>query len=118
MKKILVIDDEIDAVEMLKKRLEYNQYQVIGACDGVEGIKMAKRELPDLILLDICMPVMDGYSFVQEYQKIEEIKHIPLLICTAKAELKDIFKLEGFPYLLKPLRVEELIGKINELLAE
>jgi DNA-binding response OmpR family regulator len=107
-KKILIVDDDPDLLRMVTMRLEANQYEVITAYDGEEGLEKVKAENPDLIILDIVMPKLDGYSFVQEIKKTEH-KTIPIIILTAKEEMEDIFKMEGISdYIIKPFDPEEL----------
>ncbi|MFH1360549.1 MAG: response regulator [Candidatus Omnitrophota bacterium] len=117
-KKILVIDDEPDLVDVVKARLELNHYQVISAKDGQEGLEKVKKEKPDLVILDIMMPRMDGYTFVLEFKKIADLKKTPIIVLTAKDQLQDIFKVEGVTeYVVKPFESEKLIEKVDRLLA-
>ena len=118
-KKILVIDDEEDTQRLLKVMLERENFIVITAGDGEAGIKAAKLELPDLILMDIMMSKMDGYSSLKEIRKIHEIKDTPVLILSGKEEdkLRDIFafyQISG--YVEKPFEVDSLVVKIREIL--
>jgi DNA-binding response OmpR family regulator len=113
-KKILVVDDEADLVEILKLSLEMNNYEVITAFDGEEGFEKAKKEKPDLILLDIMMPKKDGWTFVREMKMDESIKHIPVIVLTGKDQLKDEFELEGVKdFIIKPVEIEVLLDKID-----
>ena len=118
-KKILVIDDEEDTQKLLKVMLERENFIVITAGDGEAGIKAAKLETPDLILMDIMMSKMDGYSSLKEIRKIHEIKDTPVLILSGKEEdkLRDIFafyQISG--YVEKPFEVDSLVVKIREIL--
>lgn len=113
-KKILVVDDEVDLVEILKLSLEVNNYEVITAFDGEEALEKAKKEKPDLILLDIVMPKKDGWTFVREMKMDESIKHIPVIVLTVKEQLKDEFELEGVKdFIVKPIEIEKLLDKID-----
>jgi len=113
-KKILVVDDEADLVEILKSSLEVNNYEVITALDGEEGLKKAKEEKPDLILLDILMPKKDGWTFVREMKMDESIKNIPVIVFTVKEQFKGEFELEGVKdYIVKPVEIEKLLDKID-----
>ena len=112
-KKILVIDDELELVDMLKIRLEANNYEVVTAGDGEEGMAKAKSEKPDLIILDIMMPKKDGYTFIKEMRAEQGIKSTPVVILTAKAKMKDLFAIEGAKdYIVKPFEATELLEKI------
>jgi len=82
-KKILVVDDEPDIVILIKSRLESNGYEVIGAYNGKEGIEKAKEFKPDMILLDLMMPIMDGYEAGEILRNEEETKDIPIILFTA-----------------------------------
>lgn len=118
-KKILVIDDEIELVDMLRIRLEANDFSVITAFDGDQGFKKAKSEKPDLIILDVRMPKKDGWTFVREMKIDESIKDIPVIMLTAKDQLEDMFKLEGIrEYITKPFETEALLLKIKMCLSE
>lgn len=113
-KKILVVDDEPGFVEMLKSKLELDDYEVLTAFDGEEGLEKAKTEKPDLIILDILMPRKDGWTFVREMKTYDSIKNIPVIVLTAKEQFEDEFKLEGITdYLVKPFEVEALLYKIK-----
>ena len=114
IKKILIVDDEIEFVAMLKIRLEANNYKVIAAFDGEEGLEKAKSEKPDLMILDVLMPKKDGWTLVREIKADQNLKHIPVIMLTIKEHLKDMFKLEGITdYITKPFKAEELLTKIK-----
>ncbi|MFA5059695.1 MAG: response regulator [Candidatus Omnitrophota bacterium] len=119
MKTILVVDDERDIVNTLKARLEANQYKVLTAYDGDEGLKSVDQENPDLIILDIGMPKMDGYTFVRELRSNDLTSRIPVVILTAKDRLQDIFKLEGVKdYIVKPYDSADLLSRVKKILGE
>ena len=116
-KKILVIDDDAFMVAALEARLEANGYSVVSASDGEEGLQKAEDERPDLIVLDVVMPTMDGYTFIRELRKNSIIKQIPVIVLSGKDKLKDLFELEGInDFLLKPYQASDLLKKIEELL--
>lgn len=116
-KKILVIDDEPELVKALKIRFESKGYKVAQASDGEEGIKKIQGEKPDLIVLDIMMPAMDGYTFAREVRFNPGTKHIPVIILTAKEKMKDLFEIEGIKeYIVKPFEYQELLDRIEKLL--
>ncbi len=118
-KKILVVDDEPELVDMVKMRLEAGNYRVSTASDGEEALEKAKKEKPDLILLDISMPNKDGYTFLREAKKNESIKDIPVIILTAFSKMEDLFEIEGVKdYIMKPFDGQQLLEKINKYLEE
>ncbi len=117
-KTILVIDDEPDFVAVLKSRLEAHNFDVQTAFDGYEGLQRIEKQKPNLIILDIEMPEMDGYTFVLEFKKKYTMKDIPIIVLTAKDELQDIFELEGIhSYLTKPFEHEDLLKRIKDYLS-
>jgi DNA-binding response OmpR family regulator len=118
-KKILIVDDEIDLVKGLAIILESKGYEAVLAYDGEEGIKKVKEESPDLIILDIMMPKMDGYTFVKKIKANKSTKKMPIIILTAKDKMKDLFEIEGIKdYVVKPFKNEDLLGRIEKLLKE
>jgi two-component system alkaline phosphatase synthesis response regulator PhoP len=117
--KILIVDDERVNTALVKFSLAQEQYQVVTAQDGEEGLSMAQKEKPDLIILDIQMPKMNGYEFMEELRKNSLLAKIPVLMMTANETLEDLFKLEGVKgYFVKPVKMPELISKIRQCLGE
>ena len=115
--KILLVDDEPDFVEMTKMRLEAQDYEVETAFDGNSGIYAAQRENPDLILLDVMMPGVDGFAVLRELRKNSATRSIPVIMLTAKGETKSIFKaqeLRANDYLIKPCESEELLSVVRK----
>lgn len=116
-KKILVIDDDLEIIELLRKRLESHQYTVITATDGVAGFNLAQEQKPDLIVLDIVMPHMDGYTFVQELKRNGDLKKTPVIVITAKADMEQLFLSEGVnACFLKPIQTQAFLEKVNSLI--
>jgi len=120
-KKILVIDDEEDMQKLLKMRLEQENFTVVIAGDGDMGVKTAEQEIPDLILLDIMMPKMDGFTCLKEIRKLPNTKNLPILILSGKEEekVRDLFafqKISG--YIEKPFELDDLVAKIKEILKQ
>lgn len=114
-KKILIVDDEPDVVEMVRARLESDNYEVVVAFNGEEGLKKVDSEKPDLIILDISMPHMDGYTFVREFKKTTNLNVSSIIILTAKEKMKDLFEIEGVgDYIVKPYEGEELLRKVRK----
>ena len=85
-KKILIADDEVDLVEVLKVYLEMKGYEVLTAHDGEKALEVAQGESPDLILLDVIFPKMDGYTVLRELRGRKETKSIPVVMITAKGK--------------------------------
>ncbi len=113
-RKILTIDDDPVLISLLKDRLTDNGFEVASAYNGQEGLEQFREFKPDLIILDIKMPKMDGYSFLMEFKKIGDIRKTPIVVLTAHENMRDIFILEGVnDYLVKPIKTEFLIQKIN-----
>jgi len=114
-KKILVVDDEENIVKILKTRLESKNYLVCTAYDGLEAIQKVKTEKPNLIILDILMPRMDGASFLHEMKKQKLMTNIPIIVLTAKASMKDFFLVNGaVQFLVKPFDSRLLLGEIEK----
>jgi len=113
--KILVIDDDVDLVAVMRGTLESKAFEVVTAYNGKEGLEKAKSEKPDLILLDIMMPVMDGFNFAEQFGKDAVLKKIPVLALTSFSDsLGQPFTFEVSEYLRKPLKPKDLIAKVEE----
>jgi len=116
-KKILIIDDQEMFVKMVSNRLSHSGFTVVSADNGEKGLAVAKKEKPDLILLDVMMPGMDGYTMLLELKKEESIKNTPIIIVTCKEDMKDLFAAVGvYDYLIKPFDFEVLLMQIKKLL--
>ena len=112
-RKILIVDDEKNIVDIIAFNLKKEGYTVITAADGEEGVQKAMEENPDLILLDIMMPKMDGYEVCK---KIREKKNTPIIMLTARAEeLDKVLGLElgADDYVTKPFGVRELMARVK-----
>lgn len=119
MKSILIIEDTPDVIEEICDILQMEGYNTFTANNGLEGLEMAKQKLPDLIVTDILMPVMDGYQFFKELKKYPATENIPVIFLSAKAAPSDIrfgMNLGADDYLTKPLSPEDLIAAINNKL--
>lgn len=119
MSKILVIDDDRAINELIKVNLNLCGYNVIQAYDGIEGFALAKQEFPNLVILDVMMPNVDGYTVAQRIRQSETIKNVPILMLTALSDIRD--KGKGFDigvddYLVKPFEMEELKMRVKALL--
>ncbi len=124
MAKILVVDDEPDMVEMIKTALEGGAHQVITAFNGQEGLDKARKEKPDAIVMDIMMPVKDGFVACKELKGDPAISHIPVLVLTAVSEhfantryAKSMgLDLDAEDYIDKPVDPKLLLTRLNKLL--
>jgi DNA-binding response OmpR family regulator len=113
-KKILVADDEEQLALAIKIRLQSKGYQVVTAPDGKAALELAQQERPDLIILDVLMPVMDGYSCLRELNKALGRGKVPIIVLTARDRMKDLFELEGIEdYVIKPFDHEDLLVRIE-----
>ena len=115
-KKILVADDEQQLALAVKIRLQSKGYTVVTASDGQQALQLAAQEKPDLIILDVLMPVMDGYSCLRELNTRFGRGKIPVIILTARDRMKDLFELEGIEdYVIKPFDHEDLLIRIERV---
>lgn len=117
--KILVVDDEPHIVQLITFNLEKNGYKVISADNGLDGLKMAKSELPQLVLLDLMLPELDGYDVCREIRRDNNISSMPVIMITAKSEeLDKILGLElgADDYITKPFSVRELVARVKAVL--
>jgi DNA-binding response OmpR family regulator len=117
--KILVVDDEADLVETIRFSLELEGYNVLVASNGEEGLNIARQEKPDLILLDLMLPKLDGYKVCRLLKFDERYKYIPILMLTARTQEKDkiLGKETGAnEYITKPFEMDELMAKIKSYL--
>lgn len=114
VKKILVADDEEQLALAIKIRLQSKGYQVVMAADGRAALALAVQENPDLILMDVMMPNMDGYSCLREINAKFGRGKIPVIVLTARDRMKDLFELEGIEdYVVKPFDHEDLMIRID-----
>lgn len=118
-KKILVVDDEADLVETVRFPLEMEGFDVLVSYNGEDALGQARREKPDLIILDLMLPKLDGYKVCRLLKFDERYKHIPILMLTAKTQEKD--KILGMEtgadeYITKPFEMDDLLGKVKAYL--
>ena len=114
--KVLVIDDEPHLVKLVRSNLEAQHFKVLSAMDGPTGVAMAEKEAPDLIILDIMLPGLDGMDVLQ---KIREYSAVPVIILTAKDQEVDVVKalhLGADDYIRKPFGVHELLARVEAVL--
>jgi DNA-binding response OmpR family regulator len=117
--KILIIEDDRDIVEMLDYNLKEEGYDTISALNGEEGIALAGNERPDLIILDIMLPIMDGFEVCRTLKKDDRVAHIPIIILSAKSQETDKvvgLELGADDYVTKPFSPRELIARARAIL--
>ena len=120
-KRVLLVDDDADLAKMLKVRIEAEGYEFMTAKDGNEMLAILNMKRPDVILLDIMLPNMDGYSALREMKKEEKYSVIPVIILSAKERKKvgDLFMLEKVAFFVeKPFEIKDLLKKISISLGE
>lgn len=114
--KILVIDDEPNIVQTLQDRLEMNDYEVVTAGNGKEGLKKALQEKPDVLLLDVIMPIMDGHEMLEVLRKQPGGDFSSVIMLTARSQTQDIARANACgidDYIVKPFDLSELLEKIE-----
>ena len=120
--KILLVDDDIDFCESTKTVLESKPYEVIIAHEGAEGLRKAKEEKPDLVLLDVIMPVKDGFTAAEQFKEDPELSKIPVLMLTSFSARRGEttipvsrgLELQAEDYIEKPVTPEQLLAKVEE----
>ena len=120
-KKILVVDDEPQIVRLLSLRLKAKNFNVLSAYDGYQCVQVAKVEIPDMILLDIKMPLGGGIIAFEKLKNISETKNIPVIFITAfpSAEIKkQVMDMGAEDFISKPFNSDVLIDKVNAILKE
>ncbi|GAA0733457.1 hypothetical protein GCM10009430_47620 [Aquimarina litoralis] len=119
MKKILIVDDEPNIVMSLEYTFKKKNFEVFIARDGSEALQIAEGEIPDIVLLDIMMPNVDGYETLKEIKNNKNLKDTKVVFLSAKNKATDIEKglrMGADKYLTKPFSVKKLVAEINELL--
>lgn len=117
MKKILIVEDEKNIVLSLRMYLKKEGFEVKVASNGIDALKLAQDDKPDLILLDILMPSMNGYLVCEALKEDMETKHIPVIFMSAKSQEKDLnkaFEVGGSDYIIKPFTHEEIKKLIDK----
>lgn len=118
-KRILVVDDEVAIVRVLQDSLEISGFEVLTAYDGVQAVETAIQEKPDLIIMDVTMPIMDGLTAVRNIRSRPETAHIPIFMLTARGQESDEqagYEAGANRYFTKPLSVRQLTREIRETL--
>ncbi len=117
-RKILAVDDEKNIVRLVQVNLERQGFQVVTASDGKEALKKVEEERPDLVVLDVMMPYMDGFEVLQNLRRNHSTRNIPVILLTAKTQDEDIFKgwRSGVDcYLTKPFNPMELVSFVKRI---
>ncbi len=120
VRKVVCIEDELEMIDLIRLILTRHHFEVIGAVGGKEGLEVVRRERPDLVLLDLMMPDMDGWEVYQLMKASPELAKIPVIVVTAKAQSIDrvlglhIAKVDD--YVTKPFGPQELIRSVNRVL--
>jgi OmpR family response regulator RpaB len=121
-KKLLVVDDEPDILRVTSIRLKKLGYNVLTAAGGKEALDTMRSENPDLVLLDLVMPFMNGAEVCEQIKNDKTLKHIPIILFTASGNgamtAEQIKKIGADDYIVKPFEPEELMGKVEGLLAQ
>jgi two-component system response regulator VicR len=122
MKQILCIEDEPEMIDLIRLILGRRGFEVSGAAGGAEGLKAVREQLPDLVLLDLMMPDMDGWEVYQQMKAEESTRHIPVIVVTAKAQSIDkvlglhIAKVDD--YIAKPFSPQDLLSSVEKILGQ
>ncbi len=112
-KKVLIIDDDADVRGLMKIRLEGNGLIAFTAADGEEGLKICETEKPNLIIVDVMMPKIDGYTLVREIKSNPFAKDIPIIVLSGRTGMKDLFEIEGVQdFVPKPYDANDLVKKV------
>ncbi|MCU7864099.1 MAG: response regulator [Candidatus Thiodiazotropha sp. (ex Lucinoma borealis)] len=117
--RILVVDDSPTEIHIFKRILEKQGYQILAAKDGQEGVEIAKQELPDLILMDVVMPVLNGFQATRQLKNFDSTSKIPVIMVTTKDQQTDInwgMRQGATEYLVKPVAPADLLSKIRALI--
>jgi DNA-binding response OmpR family regulator len=121
-KKILCIEDEPEMIDLMRLILERRGFDFVGAEGGQEGLEVVRREMPDLVLLDLMMPGVDGWEVYRQLKADDELKDIPVIVVTAKAQSID--KVLGLhiarvdDYVTKPFGPQELLDSISRVFSK
>ena len=116
---ILVADDEEDLRELVTYRLTRSGYKVIGAGDGLQALELAAERTPDLMVLDVMMPKLDGYELTRRVRAEAALRSIPVILLTARSQESDIdrgFEVGADDYLKKPFNPDELVARVRAVL--
>ena len=115
MAKILIVDDEKETVELLRLLLDKDSHEVSTALGGDEALGFLKSQIPQLILLDVTMPKMDGYTFMSHLQEEDATRDIPVMVLTGREGMKDTFQMftNVVDFVPKPFDIKELRARVQ-----
>ena len=119
MKKILILDDEPNILMSLEYTFKKNNFEVFIARDGQEALDILENQLPDVIILDVMMPMVDGFATLEQIKKDERLNHCKVIFLSAKNKEKDIEKglsLGANLYVVKPFSIKKLLEQVQELI--
>ena len=120
-KRILIVDDDQGILQILKKNLEPQGYEILTASDGQEGLKSARQKNPNLIILDLMLPLLDGYKICRMLKFDRKFKDIPIIMltsCSQKEDEKLGYEVGADLYITKPFKTEDVMEKIKAMLKE
>ncbi len=120
-KKILIVDDEPNIVMSLEYTFKKNDFEVFIARDGIEALEILKVQSPNIIILDVMMPMVDGYATLEQIKKDEKLQHCKVIFLSAKNKESDIEKglaLGADLYMTKPFSVKKLVEQVNDLASD
>ena len=119
LKKVLIVDDDPEMRLALHIRLKANNYEVVAASDGVTGVSEARKQMPDVILLDLGLPAGDGFSVIERLQRMDTLAHIPIIVVSGRdrmANRERALKAGARVFLQKPVKNSELLAAIEQTL--
>ena len=119
MKKILIVDDEPNIVMSLEYTFKKNNFEVFIARDGLEALEILKTQQPDIIILDVMMPMVDGYATIEQIKNNPKLNHCKVVFLSAKNKQQDIDKgleLGANLYVVKPFSIKKLVEQVNDLI--
>ncbi len=122
MKRILCIEDDLEMIDLIRLILTRRGFEVLGAAGGMAGLKEVREQLPDLVLLDLMMPDMDGWEVYQQMKAEDSTRNIPVIVVTAKAQSIDrvlglhIAKVDD--YIAKPFSPQDLLNSVEKVLGQ
>ena len=117
MKKILIVEDDPSTLNLLRSFLSEKGLDVQTAVDGLDALEKVRKSTPDLVLLDVILPKLDGYGFLRELKKDAQLRGLPVVVLTAREMMRDVFVQEGVrDFITKPYNPEELYKIVGKYL--
>ncbi len=118
-KRILLIDDDLTVLKLISGRFQSLGYTILSTTQADMGLEMALKQQPDLIILDVMMPIVNGYNICRLLKSNEQVKHIPIVLLTGRTEEDDVkfgYEAGADAYFSKPVQMDHLINKVESLL--